>query len=135
MNKESPWKKNPLLNAGILVLSAGMLTLTFFDSAQLLGSVVAIIGFIMFFVGYRKARASGAPPVPANERRRKLRLMMFCIAISFFISPVILWPQISKLQGTGIWIFVVGEIICFLGILSFYLWLYKKAGNDKTDGA
>ena len=134
MNKESPWKKNPLLNAGVLVLSVGTLTLTFFDRAQLPGTIIAIIGFIMFFVGYRKAKASGAPPVPVNERRRKLRIMMICLAITFLVSPIMLWPQISKLRGPGVWVFAIGTLVGFLGILSFYLWLYKKAGQDKSDG-
>jgi len=130
MNKESPWKKNPILNFGILILSAGMLTLTFSDNTQLLGTVIAIAGLIMFFVGYRKAKASGAPPVPVNERRRKLRFLIISVTIAFLVSPIILWPQISKLHGAGIWIFIVGDIVAFSGILSFYIWLYKKAGQD-----
>ena len=135
MNKESPWKKNPILNAGVLVLTIGTLTLTFFDSAQLLGTVIAITGFIMFFVGCRKAKASGAPPVPIDERRRRLRLLMICLTIAFLVSPIIFWSQISKLQGAGIWLFAISDIVGFSGILSFYIWLYKKAGQNKTDGA
>lgn len=134
MNNESPWKKNPVLNAGVLVLGVGSLTLTFFDKAQLLGTIITVIGLIMFFVGYRKAKASGIPAVPVNERKRKLRMLMICISISFLVSPILMWPQISKLRGVGIWVFVVGELVGFLGILGFYVWLYKKAGQDKTDG-
>ena len=134
MNQESPWKKNPILNIGLLVLGIGMLTLTFFDKAQSLGTVIALVGLAMFFIGYRKTKASGAPPVPINERRRKLRIMMICVAASFLASPIILWPQISRLHGTAIWIFVIGDIVVLSGILSFYVWLYKKADQDKTDG-
>jgi hypothetical protein len=134
VNKESPWKKYPILNAGAWLLAAGMLTITFFDSAQLLGTVIAAIGLIMFFVGYRKEKAAGLPPVPANERRRKLRLMMICLVLSFLVAPIILWPQISKFRGIGIWVFAIGELVGFCGILSFYVWLYKKAGKDKSDG-
>jgi hypothetical protein len=32
MNKESSWKKNPILNAGALVLTVGVLTFTFSQS-------------------------------------------------------------------------------------------------------
>ena len=67
MNKESP--KNPILNAGVLVTSAGMITSAVFDGARVIGGVIAIIGFIMFFVGYRNGKASGA--VPDNERGRE----------------------------------------------------------------
>lgn len=124
-----------MLNAGVLVLSAGMLTLTFSDSTQLLGTIIAITGFIMFYVGYRKAKASGAPPVPVSERKRKLRLLMISVAVAFLVSPIILWPTISKLRGVGLWIFIVGDLVAFIGILSFYVWLYKKAGQDMSDGA
>jgi hypothetical protein len=135
MNKESPWKKNPMLNVGVLVLSAGMLTLSFFDQAQLLGTIIALLGFAMFYIGYRKAKASGAPRPPVSERRKRLRILMICLVVSFIGSPILLWPQISKLHGIGVWIFVVGDVICLLGFLGFYAWLYKKAGQDETDGA
>jgi hypothetical protein len=135
MNKESPWKKNPVLNIGVLVLSVGMLTLTFFDQAQLLGTIIALIGFAMFFIGYRKSKASGAPRPPVSERRKRLRILMICLVVSFIGSPILLWPQISKLRGIGVWIFVVGDVVCLLGLLGFYAWLYKKAGQDETDGA
>ena len=66
MNKESP--KNPILNAGVAVTSAGMITSGVFDGARVIGGVIAVIGFIMFFVGYRKGKASGA--VLENGRGR-----------------------------------------------------------------
>lgn len=135
MKTESPWKRNPLLNIGILVMSAGMLTLTIFDKAQLLGTIVAVVGALMFFFGYRKAKAPGAPPPPRNDRRKKLRILMICFVVSFLGSPIILWSEISKLRGVGIWVFVIGDVVCFFGLLSFFAWQYKKAGHDSTDGA
>jgi hypothetical protein len=135
MNKESPWKKNPILNIGVLVMSGGMLMATFSDRIGTIGAVVAIVGCVMFFIGFRKAKASGAPPVPVSERQRKLKLLMICVAASFLVSPIILWPTICKLRGAGLWIFIIGDLVALIGILSFYVWLYKKAGRDKADGA
>ena len=134
MKTESPWKKNPMLNLGIFVMSAGMLTLTFSDRVQLLGTVVAIVGALMFFFGYRKAKASGAPLPPHNERRKRLRILMICLVVSFLGSPIILWSEISKLRGSGIWGFAIGDTVVLLGLLSFFAWQYKKAGHDSTDG-
>jgi hypothetical protein len=60
---------------------------------------------------------------------------MLSLVIAFIVSPFLLWPQISKLRGIGVWAFVVGDVVCLLGILGFYAWLYKKAGQDESDGA
>jgi hypothetical protein len=134
MKNESLWKKNPILNIGFLVLSGAMLTLTF-ARLQFLGTVIAWVGLALLFLGHPQTKALGAPPVLLRVRRHKLRILMSCVVIGFLVLPVVLWPQFSKLRNCGIWVFSFADIVGLLGIMGFYVWLYKKAGQDKTDGA
>jgi hypothetical protein len=100
MKTASLWKKNPILNIGFLVLTVGMLTLTL-DRLQLLGTATALVGLALLFIGYPEAKALGAPPVLLRVRRLKLRILTFCVVISFLVSLVDLWPQLLKLRGWG----------------------------------
>jgi hypothetical protein len=134
MKNESLWKKNPILNIGFLVLSGAMLTLTF-ARLQFLGTVIAWVGLALLFLGHPQAKALGAPPVLLRVRRHKLRILMFCLVIGFLVSPVLLWPQFSKLRGVGIWVFAIAVVVGLLVIMRFYGWAYKKAGQVKPDGA
>src|SRR5262249_4483508 len=135
MNEESPWIKNPLLNGGILVLCVGILTLTYLGGARLLGIVIAIIGFIMFFVGYLKAKASGALLPSVNERRRKMRVIMICLPFIVLVWLIIKWPRISKLRGEDIWIFAIVGLVTILGLLGLYFWLDKKLAKRSESEA
>jgi hypothetical protein len=130
MNTESPWKKNPLLNIGVLVLSIGLLTLSLLDRAQVLGASIVLIGFAMFYVGYRKAKASGAAPVPRNERRKRLCIVMASFVAGFLGSAVMVWSTISKLGVISLWVFIVGTVVFFSGLLSLFVWQYRKAGEQ-----
>src|SRR5262249_49833954 len=91
--------------------------------------------FIMFFVGYRKAKASGALLPSVNERRRKMRVIMICLPFIVLVWLIIKWPRISKLRGEDIWIFAIVGLVTILGLLGLYFWLDKKLAKRSESEA
>jgi drug/metabolite transporter (DMT)-like permease len=117
--------KSRLFYFGVLIFITGIIVGSISGKSELLGACLAQGGIIMCFLAYNKVKAiknEQSPTCSHQEQKyqKSIAIGGTVVCVCFMLSPIVLWPIISKMQGVLFWYLIATGMVGVFGCCWFY---------------